>query len=188
MTKNGRLIRAILIIALLLSGWALFFHYYPVSELVNDIGIQNTYVVAFLLAVIGGFSSITGTSVYAALVALAHGGVNPLALGLVGGLGLFISDTIFYFVAVKMKDIITHITDRWERVFRRIWKFVYRMPPVVVYIAVFLYTLFSPLPNDIVLAVLAISNYTYRRFWPFLLLGDVAFVLMLTYFGGVVWL
>lgn len=68
-------------IVLILIGWALFFHFLPVSELVDRIGIQNTYVAAFLLATIGGFSSFTGTSLYAALIALSHGGVNPLALG-----------------------------------------------------------------------------------------------------------
>lgn len=188
MATNKKVIRAILIIVALLAGWALFFHFYPVDELVNDIGIQNTYFVAFMLAVIGGFSSITGTSVYAALVALAHAGVNPLVLGLVGGLGLFVSDSIFYFVLVKMRSIITHITDRWDRWFRRIWKLVYRMPKWVVYGVIFLYAAFSPLPNDIILAVLALSNYSYRQFAPFLFLGDVTVALMLTYFGGTIWM
>lgn len=187
-SNNRKLVHAVLGIGALLAAWAIFFHFYPVEELVNDIGIQNTYFVAFMLSVIGGFSSITGTSVYAALVALAHGGVNPLILGIVGGLGLFVSDSIFYIVAVKLRSIITHITSKWDRMFRKIWRLMYKLPPYAVYIGVFLYAAFSPLPNDIMLAVLALSNYKYRQFAPFLFLGDMGIALTLTYFGGSFWM
>ena len=62
------------------------------------------------------------------------------------------------------------------------------MPKWVVYGVIFLYAAFSPLPNDIILAVLALSNYSYRQFAPFLFLGDVTVALMLTYFGGTIWM
>jgi hypothetical protein len=184
LTKQRKLYGMLGIVLLIFVGWALFFHFYPVERLVNDIGIENTYLAAFLLAVIGGFSSVTGTSLYAALVALAHGGVNPTVLGIVGGLGLFISDSIFYFVASRMRKLIAGITDRWERLFRRMWSFVYRMPKWVVYGAIFLYSAVAPIPNDILLAVLALSSYSYRQFALALLLGDLTMTLLLTHLGG----
>ncbi len=185
MTKNVKLFYgSIAIIILLLVGWALFFHYYPVDKLVSDIGIQNTYIAAFMLAVIGGFSFVTGTSLYAALIALAHGGVNPLVLGSIGGLGLFVSDSLFYLLAAKMRFVIVHITSTWERLFRRIWKWIYRMPPWIVYAGIYCYAAFMPIPNDILLAVLALSGYSYREFAVFLFLGDITMTLMLTNISG----
>ncbi len=178
--KRKKFYGVIALVLLILVGWALFFHYYPVDELVNDIGIENTYFAAFMLAVIGGFSSITGTSLYAALVALAHGGVNPLVLGVIGGIGLFISDSLFYFVITKVRHILVDITKKWERVFRKVWKILYVTPSWVVYILIFLYTAFAPIPNDIVLALLAVSGYSYRQFAVFLLLGDLTMALLLT--------
>jgi hypothetical protein len=184
MKRKKKVLVSIAIIISLLLGWALFFHYYPVEKLVNDIGIRNTYFAAFMFAVIGGFSFVTGTSLYAALIALARGGVNPYMLGLIAGGGIFISDSLFYFVATKMRSVITSITSKWERVFRRIWKVVYQMPPWIVYTAIFLYAAFAPIPNDILLAVLALSGYNYREFAVFLFLGDMVMTLLLTTIGA----
>jgi hypothetical protein len=184
MKKKKKVFVSIAIVLSLLAAWALFFHYYPVEKLVDDIGIRNTYLAAFTFAVIGGFSFVTGTSLYAALIALARGGVNPYVLGIIAGLGIFISDSLFYFVATKMRSVITNITFKWERVFRRIWKVVYKMPPWVVYMAIFLYSAFAPIPNDILLAVLALSGYNYREFAVFLFLGDMVMALLLTTIGA----
>lgn len=168
----------------ILIGWAVFFHYYPIENLVSDIGIQNTYLAAFTLAVVGGFSSITGTSLYAALIALAHAGVNSLALGVIGGIGLFISDSLFYYVAGKMRFLIVHATKGWERLFRRVWKWVYKTPSWLVYVGIFLWCAFAPIPNDILLAVLALSGYSYRQFAVFLFLGDLTMTILLTHVAG----
>lgn len=184
MNKSTKLYGSVFLIASLLLAWALFFHYYPVDQLVSDIGIQNTYFAAFMLAVIGGFSSVTGTSLYAALIALAHGGVNPYILGLIGGLGLFISDSLFYFVATKMRSVITGVTNRWERLFRRVWQWTYRMPKWAVFLAIYCYAAFAPVPNDIMLAVLALSSYKYKDFALYLFLGDLTMTLLLTTLSG----
>jgi len=180
MTKRKKIYTSAAFILLLLLGWALFFHYYPVEELVADIGIQNTYFAAFMFSVIGGFSFVTGTSLYAALIALAHGGVNPYALGAIAGLGIFISDSLFYFVATQMRSVIINITHKWERIFRRIWKIIYRMPTWMVYAGIFCYAAFVPMPNDILLAVLALSGYSYREFALFFFAGDVVMAMLLT--------
>lgn len=181
MKRETKLYGMIGAVLLVLVGWAIFFHFYPVEQLVSDIGIQNTYIAAFMLAVIGGFSSVTGTSLYAALIALAHAGVNPIALGFIGGLGLFVSDSIFYVVATKIRALIAHVTHKWERLFRRIWKLMYRTPPWVVYVGIFLYSAFAPIPNDILLIALALSSFSYRQFAPFLLAGDLTMALLLTH-------
>jgi hypothetical protein len=171
------------VVVLLLLGWALFFHFYPVEKLIDSIGIRNTYFAAFLLAVIGGFSSITGTSLYATLLALSHNGVNPWVLGLIAGVGLFISDSLFYFVALTMRSIISNITHKWNKLFKRIWQWIYTRPKWMVYAGIFFFIAFVPIPNDILLAVLALSGYSYRQFALFLFLGDITMALLLTTVG-----
>lgn len=171
------------VVILILAGWAIFFHFFPVVELVERIGIQNTYLAAFLLAAVGGFSSLTGTSLYAALIALSAGGVNPIALGIIGGLGLFLSDTIFYFIVTKIRALMVRVTNKYDRVFRKMWRWFYVMPPWIIYIGVYLYAAFAPLPNDILLAILALSSYSYRQFAWFLLAGDLTMALVLTHIG-----
>lgn len=184
MTQTNKVSTSVIIILTLLLGWALFFHYYPVERLVNAIGVQNTYLAAFIFSVIGGFSFVTGTSLYAALVALAHGGLNPYTLGIVSGLGIFLSDSLFYFVAVKMRSIITSVTSTWENIISRMWQFLDTMPKSIVFLGVLCYSAFAPIPNDILLAVLALSGYQYRQFAVFLLAGDMIMAFLLTIFGA----
>lgn len=182
MKSSRRRIYALLgLVILILIAWAVFFHFVPPEELVRKIGVQNTYLIAFLLAVIGGFSSITGTSLYATLIALSQGGVNPTTLGMVGGLGLFLSDSLFYFVLDYSRKMITKVADKWETTFNKIRSLVRRAPDWLVYVGVFLYSAFAPLPNDILLAVLTVSRYSYRQFAPCLFAGDIVMALLLTH-------
>lgn len=182
MKSSRRRIYALLgLVILILIAWAVFFHFVPPEELVRKIGVQNTYLIAFLLAVIGGFSSITATSLYATLIALSQGGVNPTTLGMVGGLGLFLSDSLFYFVLDYSRKMITKVADKWETTFNKIRSLVRRAPDWLVYVGVFLYSAFAPLPNDILLAVLTVSRYSYRQFAPCLFAGDIVMALLLTH-------
>jgi hypothetical protein len=180
MANARRLYGIILVMLLLLAGWALFFHYFPIERLIEAIGIRNIYLAAFLLSVIGGFSFVTGTSLYAALIALSHGGVNPYILGTIAGIGIFLSDSLFYLLMLKARSYLVGVTERSSRITNEIWKWIYRMPSWVVFFGIYLYAAFMPIPNDILLAVLALSGYRYSEFLPFLLLGDLTMALLLT--------
>lgn len=171
---------AILLATFILVGWAVFFRFFPVDQIIDKIGIENSYLAAFLLATVAGFSSITGTSLYAAIIALAEGGVNPVILGIVSGIGLFLSDSAFFYIIHKGKDHIAEIAKKWETFFKRLHKFIKRAPDWLVYTIVFVCVAFLPVPNDILLAVLAVSGYRYKQFFLFLLAGDITMTLMLT--------
>lgn len=185
MKSSTQIYVLVAVILFLLIGWAIFFHYIPPELIVKKIGIQNTYLAAFILAVVGGFSSITGTSLYATLAALAHGGgVNTLILGLVSGLGLFLSDSLFYIIANYGRNIIKKTADHWEKIFNKIQKWIRIAPDWIVYSGVYLYSAFMPIPNDILLAVLAVSGYSYRQFALYLFLGDMTATILLTHVAG----
>lgn len=183
MNKKVKLYGVFLLAILMMIAWAVFFRYYPVEKFVASIGIENTYLVTFILTVVGGFSSVMGTSLYAALIVLAKGSINPIMLGLVGGFGLFVGDSLFFFILSKLRRVLVRVTVKWERVCRKVWTLLYRTPSWIVYMVVFLWVAFAPLPNDLLLAVLALSGYPYKKFAVFLLLGDLTFIVMLTYFS-----
>jgi hypothetical protein len=180
MAKARRVYGIIFIMLCLLLGWALFFHYFPIERLIDLIGIRNLYLAAFVLSVVGGFSFVTGTSLYAALIALSHGGVNPYILGTIAGVGIFLSDSLFYLVMLKARSYLLHVTEGSSHITNRLWKWIYSVPPWMVYFGIYLYAAFMPIPNDLLLAVLALSGYRYREFLPFLLLGDLTMTLLLT--------
>lgn len=180
MTHRTRLYFSLAFIILFLIGWGLFFHYYSVESLIRAIGIQNVYLVAFLLAIVGGFSSITGFSLYAALATFAHGGVSPYVLGAVAGLGIFLSDTLFYFLLFKMKALTTSIQKRSHGLIEKMWRFMYKTPSWIVFFCIYLYAGFAPVPNDLLLVVLVLSGYQYKEFAPFLFLGDLTAMILLT--------
>lgn len=183
MKKSTQSIYAALgIILLVIAGWFLFFHFFPPETIIEKIGINNVYLAAFLMASIGGFSSITGTSVYVALAGFAHSGsVNTLMLGIISGLGIFLSDSLFYFVVDYGRDMITKVESRWEKLFERVRRWMRVAPDWLVYMGVFACSAFAPIPNDILLAALVMSRYEYKRFVPYLFAGDLTAMILLTH-------
>ncbi len=167
-----------LVVILTIVGWALFFYFIPPITVVKKIGLQDSYIIAFVLAVICGFSSLTGTTFYVAVAALAHGGANPLILGLVGGLGLCISDFAFYFVVCKG----THVIDtHWANVSNFIKRWIQVLPGWLLYPFIFLYSTFAPVPNDVMLVTLAVGGIPFKKIAPFLFAGDIASTILLAY-------
>lgn len=176
-SRYGKLLGILLI--LLLVGIALYI--FPPQEVVGYIGVENAYLVGFLITLLAGVSSFTGTAAYATVGALAQGGANPVILGLIGGVGLFLSDSIFYFLITKGVESVKKSRDsflaRLERIFNKV-------PTSVVLLIVFLYTGFSPLPNDLLLIALLIGGYKYKTFALPLLAGAITLMLIITHVGG----
>lgn len=166
------------VVLLGIVGWAAFFYFISPDEVVRVIGIQNSYLVVFILAVICGFSSFTATTFFVAIAALSQGGANPLLLGLSGGVGLCVSDFAFYFVVSRGTPV---IDKHWKKLstFLRHWITV--LPDWIIYPFIFLYSTFAPLPNDIILVALAFGGYPFKKIAPFLFLGDIASAILLAY-------
>lgn len=176
LSRYGKLLGILLI--LVLVGLALYL--FPPQEVVSYIGVENAYLVGFLITLLAGVSSFTGTAAYATVGALAQGGAHPIILGLVGGIGLFLSDTIFYFLITKGIESVKKGKDsflmRLERLFSKV-------PTSVVLFIVFVYTGFSPFPNDLLLIALLIGGYKYKTFALPLLAGAITLMLIITHIG-----
>lgn len=176
MTTRHHWTLALVILAVV--GWAVLFRYVPTAAITDLVGARNIYAATFLLALVAGFSSLTGSAAYAAAIGFARAGADPLLLGLSGGIGLFLSDSAFYLLVMRGRIV---LEARFSGLLARLQAIIERIPPLAVYVFIYLFAAFGPLPNDVMLAALVLAGYAYRRFWPALLLGDVTFMLFLSY-------
>lgn len=170
--------RTIVVVLLALFAWSAVFYFVPAESVVEGVGIQNTYLIGFLIALVAGFSTLTGTAAYAAVIEFARGGANPLLLGLFSGIGLFISDSVFYLLVMRGREALEVRLGPWLGRFQHLLE---RVPRALVYIFVYIFCAVGPIPNDITNTVMIIGGYKYRNLWIPLLLGDLTFMLLLTH-------
>jgi membrane protein DedA with SNARE-associated domain len=117
------------------------------------------------------------------LFTFATGGSNPLLLGLMGGLGLTIGDGIYFLTGRQSQALFTPRIDEWStHISQRITK----LPTAFIPIGVFIYAAFTPLPNDILMITLALTDVTYSHVLVPLVLGNITLITALS-IGVVVW-
>lgn len=176
LSTKARRYAILLLAAGLIIAWSVFLLFVPPEELVLAIGMQNTYLVAFFLAVTTGVSTLTSTSFYAVIATFAAGGASPIFLGLSAGIGAFISNAIFYALFHYGKHTLTgKPRERVDALAARIEK----LPRWFLFLIIYVYAGIIPLPDDILMAALAISSYSFVSFAPFLLAGNITIATMI---------
>lgn len=156
-------------------------YYVGAEGIVSVIGVDNTYLLVFILAISGGLSSFTGVALLTSIATFAGGGAEPLLLALAGGAGIFISDTVFYFLVLYGRR---SVPENWDKTFDKLEELVGRYPKWVVLTGMYFYIGFSPLPNDLLMAALVIGGYSYRRIVWVLLAGSFTIALLMAYLGS----
>ena len=164
----------------LLIGWTIFLLFMDPREIVAFIGLENTYLAAFLIATLGGLSTLTGTSFFVAIATFSAGGSSPLLLGLFGGLGIFLSDSIFFLIA---HHGVQQFSEPSGKISSFILKYMNKLPNWAVNILIYIYLGFSPLPSDILMVALAFTGMSYKRLAPFLLAGGITAALLIALLG-----
>lgn len=164
--------RHIILIAVLLFVVAVntLYLFVPPDEIVGAVGVTNSYIVAFMIAAIGGVSSLTGVALYSTLATFGAGGSNPLLLALIGGAGIFISDSIFFFLAYHGHK---SIPERFRRAVDRTLAWSRTHPRQIVLVLSYFYLGVMPLPSDLLMLVLVLAGYRYREVAPMLLAAGV---------------
>lgn len=161
-----------------MGAWLLLFVFISPLEIVEQLGVEQTYLAVFLLACLTGVSTLTSASFYASVATFAAGGADPIFLGLAGGTGAFLSNTLLFFILRYGKHTFRAHLGRSIYAFE---KRMERLPRAIVYLVLYVYTGFAPLPDDIAIGVLALSPYRYVSFAPFLLAGDITIVILISY-------
>ncbi|MBD3313662.1 hypothetical protein GF345_04430 [Candidatus Woesearchaeota archaeon] len=146
-------------------------------NLVEMMGVHQTYLVVFFLAIFGALSSLTTVSIYPAIGTFAAGGTNPLILGIVSGIGLTIGDSFFFFFGKEARVFFSRKNkQRLRRFIKRVEKRRWLIP-----IVTYIYVAFTPFPNNVLIGALAVTGYRFRKLLPPLLLGDLTLPLVVSF-------
>lgn len=150
--------------------------------LVDAIGVQNGYLLMLLVSLFGGVSSIGGAIYVTTILTLASAGLNPLYLALASGLGVSVGDSVYYYLGYRG----SHILPSEGTLTRRIHRFsdwLCRQARWVRAVAIYSYTAFTPLPNDILTILMGITRQPYTLVLPAFILGNVTHTFLLASLG-----
>jgi membrane protein DedA with SNARE-associated domain len=164
------------------AAWILLLNYLDPTELVASIGVSNGYLVMFFVALFGGVSSFTGVSFIATTLTLSAGGLDPILLALASGVGVSLSDSLFYVIGRHAHQVIE--SPKLQHVVERSAIWLNDRSRLVVGLCIYLYTAFTPLPTDLLTMVLGLTHQPYRHVIIPLTLGNITFTYLLAIFGG----
>jgi len=174
----------LVLVLIFLAVVNVFFYFVNPDVIVDYVGVKSSYTITFVIATIGGLSTFTGPVLFTTIATFAGGGSNPLLLGIIGGMGIFISDSIFFHLTQLGYK---HVPENWEKWLDRIKIFMQKYPRWLLLVFVYLYISFTPLPNDILMLALVFGGYLYRQVVFVLLAGSLSIALVTAYLG-VLWL
>jgi len=176
MSKFKKIITALpLIIGIAVS--IVFIFFIGPEALVDYIGVQNAYVLMFLVAAVGGLSTFNSVPYLAVLFVLANTGVNPLWLGLVSAVGVMCGDSFSYLLGRSGGAV---IPESFQFVFENIKKFALHHPKLYPCFC-FVYGALCPLSNDFVTIASGIANISYKKVMIPLALGNIVFNIAFAY-------
>jgi len=174
-----RNISRIFLIALFIGISFYFYAYSSPEKLVYFIGVENAYLLIFILAFIGGITTFSGIPYHLVLITLAAGGLNPVFLGTSTAFGVMLGDTTSYYVGYQGSAIIPR---SFHRILDTIRNFSLKHPKLLP-LLFFLYGCMSPFSNDFIVISMGLSRYPYWKVIAPLGLGNLVFNVSLSYFA-----
>lgn len=166
-------------LVLFLIIWIFILIFIGPNKIVDFLGVENSYLILFLIAAIGGLSTLTGSVYYTSLITFSAAGLNPFILSVIGGIGLTISDSIFYYFGRVGRDI---LPDKIKRNTNKFYKWLKSKPQWTLPIFVYAYTGFTPFPSDIMLIAIALIKINFKKIVIPLLLGNMTSTLLISLF------
>ena len=147
------------------------------EKIIAAIGVEGGYLLIFVTALIG-VSAFTSGSFYATVIAFASTGeFNPLLIGLTAAPAMAVGHTLFFFLGIYSQPLVG------KQVVMRLSEWMYQREakwaaPAFAY----LYTAFTPLPQDFLMLALGLGGTPFRRVIIPVLLGNVTFITLLSFF------
>lgn len=158
---------------------SLILFYFDPTEIVANMGVRNIYAFLFVFALLGGVSSFTSSSFYAAVVTLAStGGLNPLVVGVIAGIGMAFGDSMFYLLGKRAYQAFFY-SKRNQRRVDFLMKWLEGKPKWMMPIIIYIYSGFTPFPGDILMMTLALIGYPYRKTIIPMTIGNITLVTLL---------
>lgn len=182
MDKKQQLTIEFALLMILIAGITGLLYLVGAEQVVDFVGVENTYFVMFFIALFGGMTSVGGTSYVASVITFVAGGADPLLIAAAAGFGTGIGDNVYFLVAKRGNRVLSDGTvKRWVESFTA-W--LRSHGSGVKFMAVYAYTAFTPLPNDLLTITLGLGNARKKVVIPALFLGDTTFALILAFFGN----
>lgn len=154
-----------------------FYFFITPEKLITIIGVDNAYLLIFLLALIGGLTTFSGIPYHLILITLALGGLNPFVLGMVTASGVALGDSTSYFLGHNGSAFIpTHFTS----FFKKLNLFIMNYPKLFP-VFCFLYGSLIPLSNDFIAITSGLLRYPFWKVIIPLGLGNLVFNISLAY-------
>lgn len=172
-------------IAAIITFFLLLVIFQVPDMIVEKFGEDHAYLALFLIAAFGGVSVFTSASYFGTVIAFASAGLNPWLLGLAGGAGVTIGDSLFFLFGNHSRVIVSKNVDKvMDHVRSKLERFNKWSVPIFVY----LYAAFSPLPNEFMTISVGLSGAKYRIVGPPLLLGNITITIItafIIYYAGI---
>lgn len=164
--------------------WTVLLWRFDARTLVDFVGAENGYLVMFLIAAIGGVSSVGGVSYFATLVTLAAGGLNPALLALASGAGISIGDSVYFYLGRHGRAA---IEGHWlHNKIEHLACWLDHKPRWLTSLVVYLYTGFTPLPNDLLSIAMGLARRPYLYVVPAMVAGNITLTFLIATLGDVV--
>ena len=175
--NKTKLILIFLVLFIFVISLITLLYFVNPEKIVERIGVENSYIFIFLVAFFAGFSSWTSFSLVTLLITLTMGGMNPVYLGLIAGVGLAIGDVIMFLTGSKGREL---ITGDWEKKLEKLAKFFEGEPKKLIPLVTYIYMGLTPLPNDFLMIFLSLIKYPLKKLYIPIILGDITYPLLIT--------
>lgn len=149
------------------------------EKIIGFVGTSNSYLLMFILAVIGGISTFTGVPYHFILMGLAAGGLNPLLLGFVTAIGVMIGDSTSYLIGKHSSHL---LPGKLKKPLEKISLFLLKRPALVSPTLI-IYGTLSPFSNDFIVISMGLIGYSYFKVILPLTLGNILYNIGLAYLG-----
>lgn len=148
-----------------------FFAIYSPDYLIKLIGVNNAYIIMFVLSFAGGLSTFSGVPYHLVLIAFAAGGLNPWMLGISTALGVMIGDSTSYYIGYEGRKIMPNTIQRF---FQRLIDLLLKRRKLLPFVFLF-YGSFIPFSNDFIVISMGYAKYPFWGVMIPLGIGNIIF-------------
>lgn len=135
------------------------------------IGVENAYILMFILSLLGGLSTFSGVPYHVVLIALAVGGVNPFLLGAVTAVGVMLGDSTSYYLGYQGRAL---MSERIQQVLEKL-EYIKEKYPRLLPVVFLLYGSFLPFSNDVIVIPMGFLRYPFWKVIIPLGVGNIIF-------------
>ena len=181
MTKRDRRLLEVALAILVMMGMTFLVYEFGAERIVSFIGVENSYLVVFLVALFGGMTSLGGPTYVATVFTFVSGGATPFFVALAATGGIIIGDTVYFLVSRRSRHAIPE--GRFKKTIQKMELWIEKRNGFAVFLFAYGYISFTPFPNDILTITTGVANVPKKVMLPAILFGSATHAFILVYLG-----